>query len=66
MTTEQAFQNLVIVLLRAQKAGLLELHEAVSVNESLVVVNKALGLEAPPQTACELREAPIVPAPSND
>lgn len=51
MTTEQAFQNLVLIVMRAQKGGLLELHEAVAVNESLQTVNKALGLTPPQQTA---------------
>jgi hypothetical protein len=58
MTTEQAFQNLVVVIMRAQKSGALELHEAVAVSESLSVVNKALGLEAPQQTAPVVTEAP--------
>ena len=51
MTTEQAFQNIVLIVMRAQKAGLLELHEAVAVNESLQTVNKTLGLQPPQQTA---------------
>lgn len=50
MNTEQAFQNLVLIVMRAQKAGLLELHEAVAANESLQTVNKALGLQPPQQT----------------
>jgi hypothetical protein len=51
VNTEQAFQNLVLIVMRAQKAGLLELHEAVAVNESLQTVNKALGLQPPQQAA---------------
>jgi len=51
MSTEHAFQNIVLIVMRAQKAGLLELHEAVAVNESLQTVNKALGLQPPQQVA---------------
>jgi hypothetical protein len=57
MPIEQAFQNLVAIVLRAQKGGLLELHEAVAVNESLQLVNKALGLKAPEQAKPEVEEA---------
>ena len=46
MTPEQAFNNLVAIVLRAQKGGLLELHEAVAVNESLQALHGALGLKA--------------------
>ncbi len=49
MTTEQAFQNIVAIVLRAQKGGLLELHEAVAVNESLQALQGVLGLKAPEQ-----------------
>ena len=48
MTPEQAFKNLVIVANRAQKAGLLELAEAVGVAESIEILAKALGVEAQP------------------
>lgn len=51
MNTEQAFQNLVAAVLRCQKGGLLELHEAVAANEALVIVRSALGLTPPQQTA---------------
>lgn len=51
MNPEKAFQNLVLIVMRCQKAGLLELHEAVAGNESLLAVNKALGLQPPQQTA---------------
>jgi hypothetical protein len=42
---EQAFKNLCIVANRAQKAGLLELVEAVATVESLKVVESALGIQ---------------------
>ena len=58
MTTEQAFQNLVAVVMRAQKAGLFELHEAVALNESLLTVSDGLGLPRPQQTQ------PTVEAPA--
>lgn len=45
MNAEQAFKNLVIVANRAQKAGLLELAEAVATAESLKVVESALGIQ---------------------
>ena len=45
MNPEQAFKNLVIVANRAQKAGLLELAEAVGVAESLKAVESALGIQ---------------------
>jgi hypothetical protein len=45
MNPEQAFKNLVIVVNRAQKAGLLELVEAVATVESLKVVESALGIQ---------------------
>jgi hypothetical protein len=45
---EQAFRNLVIVANRAQKAGLLELAEAVGVAESIEILAKALGVEDQP------------------
>ena len=45
MNAEQAFKNLVIVVNRAQKAGLLELAEAVATVESLKVVESALGIQ---------------------
>ena len=40
MNAEQAFKNLVIVANRAQKAGLLELAEAVGVAESIELLGK--------------------------
>lgn len=49
MTPEQAFNNIVAIVLRSQKGGLLELHEAVAVNESLLAIRNALGLKAPEQ-----------------
>lgn len=45
MTTEQAFGNIVLIIMRAQKSGLMELPEAVTLNESLLLVGKALGLK---------------------
>lgn len=51
MNTEQAFQNIVATVLRAQKAGLLELHEAVAINEALVTLRNTLGLTPPAQVA---------------
>ena len=45
MNPEQAFKNLCIVVNRAQKAGLLELVEAVATVESLKVVESALGIQ---------------------
>lgn len=57
MQTEQAFQNLVAIVLRAQKGGLLELHEAVAVNESLLAIRNALGLAAPEQVAPVVEKA---------
>jgi hypothetical protein len=48
MTPEQAFRNLVIVANRAQKAGLLELAEAVGVAESIELLGKALNVQAEP------------------
>jgi len=57
MTPEQAFRNLVIVANRAQKAGLLELAEAVGVAESIEVLAKALNVQAEPA---------LEPAPANE
>jgi len=51
MNTEQAFQNIVAIAMRAQKGGLLELHEAVAVNEALMTLRNALGLTPPAQVA---------------
>jgi hypothetical protein len=48
MTPEQAFKNLCIVANRAQKAGLLELAEAVGVAESIEILAKALNVQAEP------------------
>lgn len=48
MNAEQAFKNLVIVANRAQKAGLLELAEAVGVAESIEILAKALNVQAEP------------------
>jgi len=45
---EQAFKNLVIVTNRAQKAGLLELAEAVGVAESIEILAKALNVSDAP------------------
>lgn len=45
MTPEEAFKNICIVVARAQKAGLLELVEAVATVESLKVVESALGIQ---------------------
>lgn len=57
MTPEQAFKNLVIVANRAQKAGLLELAEAVGVAESIELLGKALNV-AEAET--------LEPAPANE
>lgn len=57
MTPEQAFNNIVAIVLRAQKGGLLELHEAVAVNESLLALRNALGLAAPEQVAPVVEKA---------
>ena len=57
MTPEQAFKNLVIVANRAQKAGLLELAEAVGVAESIELLGKALNVQAEPV---------LEPAPANE
>ena len=51
MTTEQAFQNIIAVVMRAQKGGLLELHEAVATNDALVALRDKLGLTPPQQVA---------------
>ena len=56
MTPEQAFKNLVVVAHRAQKAGLLELGEAVAVAECIETLGKALN--AQPE--------PLEPAPANE
>jgi hypothetical protein len=48
MNPEQAFKNICIVANRAQKAGLLELAEAVATVESLKVVESALGIQVEP------------------
>lgn len=58
MNTEQAFQNLVACVMRCQKSGLLELHEAVGANEALMAVRSALGLTPPQQVA------PVVSEPA--
>ena len=57
MNAEQAFKNLVIVANRAQKAGLLELAEAVGVAESIEMLAKALNVQAEPV---------LEPAPANE
>jgi hypothetical protein len=57
MNEEQAFKNLVLIVMRAQKAGLLELHEAVALNESLLVVSNGLKLNPPQQVAPVVTEA---------
>ena len=57
MNEEQAFKNLVLIVMRAQKAGLLELHEAVAANESLQIVSNGLKLAPPQQTAPVVGEA---------
>ena len=57
MNFEQAFRNLVIVANRAQKAGLLELAEAVGVAESIELLGKALNV-AEAET--------LEPAPANE
>jgi hypothetical protein len=51
MTTEQAFQNIVACVMRCQKGGLLELHEAVATNDALMVLRDKLGLTPPQQVA---------------
>ena len=61
MNPEQAFKNLVIVANRAQKAGLLELAEAVGVAESIEALAKALNVQAEPV----LEPAPLNPASLN-
>jgi hypothetical protein len=57
VNAEQAFRNLVIVANRAQKAGLLELAEAVGVAESIELLGKALNV-----AGAETLE----PAPANE
>lgn len=57
MNAEQAFRNLVIVANRAQKAGLLELAEAVGVAESIELLAKTLNV-AEAET--------LEPAPANE
>ena len=57
MNPEQAFKNLVIVANRAQKAGLLELAEAVGVAESIELLGKTLNVQA---------ESTLEPAPANE
>lgn len=57
MNAEQAFRNLVIVANRAQKAGLLELAEAVGVAESIELLGKTLNV-AEAET--------LEPAPANE
>jgi hypothetical protein len=57
MTPEQAFRNLCIVANRAQKAGLLELAEAVGVAESIELLGKTLNVQAEPA---------LEPAPANE
>jgi hypothetical protein len=57
MTPEQAFKNLVIVANRAQKAGLLELAEAVGVAESIELLGNTLNVQA---------ESTLEPAPANE
>ena len=57
MNPEQAFKNLCIVANRAQKAGLLELAEAVGVAESIELLAKTLNVQAEPTLA---------PAPANE
>jgi hypothetical protein len=54
---EQAFRNLCIVANRAQKAGLLELAEAVGVAESIELLGKTLNVQAEPA---------LEPAPANE
>jgi hypothetical protein len=57
MNPEQAFKNLCIVANRAQKAGLLELAEAVGVAESIEILGKTLNVQAEPA---------LEPAPANE
>ena len=57
MNPEQAFRNLCIVANRAQKAGLLELAEAVGVAESIELLGKTLNVQAEPA---------LEPAPANE
>ena len=57
MNPEQAFKNLVIVANRAQKAGLLELAEAVGVAESIELLGQTLNVQAEPT---------LKPAPANE
>ncbi len=57
MNPEQAFKNLCIVANRAQKAGLLELAEAVGVAESIELLGKTLNVQAEPA---------LEPAPANE
>ena len=57
MNPEQAFRNLVIVANRAQKAGLLELAEAVGVAESIELLGNTLNVQAEPT---------LEPAPANE
>lgn len=56
MTPEQAFKNLVVVSHRAQKAGLLELAEAVAVAECLETLGKAINVQS----------EPLEPSPANE
>jgi hypothetical protein len=57
MNPEQAFKNLCIVANRAQKAGLLELAEAVGVAESIELLGNTLNVQA---------ESTLEPAPANE
>ena len=56
MTPEQALKNLVVVAHRAQKAGLLELAEAVAVAECIETLGKALNVQS----------EPLEPSPANE
>ena len=56
MNAEQALKNLVVVAHRAQKAGLLELAEAVAVAECIETLGKALNVQV----------GPLEPSPANE
>ena len=56
MTPEQALKNLVVVAHRAQKAGLLELGEAVAVAERIETLGKALNVQPDPLEPAKTNE----------
>ena len=56
MNAEQALKNLVVVAHRAQKAGLLDLGEAVAVAQCIETLGKALNVQP----------EPLEPAPANE